>query len=167
MDEGVVAMAAEREEDIESLGHLERRRSDELVREEKGDAALDRLVDVTGDRQSPGRDAESYGPRENEFTCRACHLIFARSCLTDRARMLCRDCAALATDGELPPHEIPLVHHAHHPCPACGALVMVPEREEVSCGFVCPSCRVHLGKRDGHLHLVWNHRDERIVEVEL
>ena len=47
MDEGVVAMAAEREEDIESLGHLERRRSDELVREEKGDAALDRLVEVT------------------------------------------------------------------------------------------------------------------------
>jgi hypothetical protein len=157
----------ERDQGVESLEKLEDRRSDDLVREEQGDAALVRLIEEIADRQPPEPVPEPYAPSENEFTCRACHLIFARSCLTDRARMLCRDCAALATDGELPPHEIPAVHHVHHPCPACGALVMVPEREEVSCGFVCPSCRVHLGKRDGHLHLVWNHRDERIVEVEL
>ena len=45
----------------------------------------------------------------------------------------------------------------HHPCPACGALVMVPERADPSRGFVCPSCKVHLWDSQGHLHLVWNH----------
>jgi hypothetical protein len=48
---------------------------------------------------------------------------------------------------------------AHHPCPACGAHVTVPEREDVLYGFICPSCRVHLSEREGHLHLVWNHRE--------
>lgn len=156
-------MAAEREEDIESLEDLEGRRSDGLVQEERGDAALDRLIDVMGDRQPPERGPEPYEPSENEFACRACHLIFSRSCLADRARMFCRDCAALAAAGDLRRREVPHVHRVHHPCPACGALVMVPEREEVSCGFVCPSCRVHLMKRDGHLHLVWNHR-EAVIE---
>jgi len=59
-----------------------------------------------------------------------------------------------------------LVQRIHHPCPACGALVMAPEREEISCGFVCPSCRVHLGERDGHLHLVWDHHEAVSEEVE-
>jgi uncharacterized paraquat-inducible protein A len=48
----------------------------------------------------------------------------------------------------------------HRPCPACGALVKVPEREEASHAFVCPSCRVHLSFRRGHVQLFWNHRDE-------
>ena len=135
-------MAAEHKEDIESLGHLERA------------------------RHSPGWVSEPDESNENEFTCRACHLIFARSCLADRVRMLCRDCGAMTTHGELPPHEIPPEHHVRHPCPACGALVRLPEREEVSCGFVCPSCRVHLMKRGGHLHFVWTDLDARIVEVE-
>jgi hypothetical protein len=159
-------MAAEREEDIESLEDLEGRRSDELVREEQGDAALDRLIDVIEGRQPPEPVPEPYAPSENEFACRSCHLIFAGSCLADRARKLCRDCAALVGAGELRPHEVPHVRRVHHPCPACGALVMVPEREEVSCGFVCPSCRVYLMKRDGHLHLDWSHRDAVIEGIE-
>jgi hypothetical protein len=52
-------------------------------------------------------------------------------------------------------------HGLHRPCPACGALVKVPEREETSDAFVCPSCRVHLSLRGGHLALVWNHQTRR------
>jgi hypothetical protein len=159
-------MAAGRRPGTESLEALAGRRSDELVREEQGEEALDRLIEDIADRQPPERGREAYEPTEDEFACRACHLIFARSCLADRARTFCRDCATLAVAGELRRREVPHVHRVHHPCPACGALVMVPEREDVSCGFVCPSCRVHLMKRDGHLHLVWNHRDEVIAEVE-
>lgn len=159
-------MAVERRRDIESLEDLEERRSDELAREEQGDAALDRLIDEIGTRQPPERGPEPYEPTENEFACRACHLIFSGSCLADQARMFCRDCAALAVAARLPAGEVPQVHRVHHPCPACGALVMVPEREEVSCGFVCPSCRVHLMKRDGQLHLVWNHREAVIEGIE-
>jgi hypothetical protein len=159
-------MAAEREEDIESLEDLEGRRSDDLVGEEQGDAALVRLIEEIADRQPPEPVPEPYAPSENEFACRSCHLIFAGSCLADRAPKLCRDCAALVGAGELRPHEVPHVRRVHHPCPACGALVMVPEREEVSCGFVCPSCRVYLMKRDGHLHLDWSHRDAVIEGIE-
>lgn len=159
-----MAMAGRRP-DTERLEEREGRPSDELVREEPGDAALDRLIEDIADRQPPERGPEPYEPTENEFACRACHLIFSRSCLADHAHMFCRDCAALAAAGELR-RELPHVHRVHHPCPGCGALVMVPEREEVSCGFVCPSCRVHLMRRDGHLHLVWNHRDAVIEGIE-
>jgi hypothetical protein len=159
-------MAAERRAEIESLEDLQRRRSNELVGEEEGDAALDRLIEEIADRQPPESGPEPHEPTDSEFACRGCHLIFSRSCLADRARTLCRDCAALAAAGELRPREVPQVHRVHHPCPACGALVMVPEREEVSCRFVCPSCRVHLLKRGGHLHLVWTHRKEVIERIE-
>lgn len=153
----VVAMSGERGRSIDSIGELEGRRLDELVREEEeewGDAALDRLIEAIADPQpqEPGQGPRE--PAENEFACRACHLIYSRSCLTDQARVLCRDCAALAVANGLRPREAPHVHRIHHPCPACGALVMVPERGEVSCGVICPSCRVRLIVRDGHLRLV-------------
>lgn len=159
-------MAAESGRDIESLEDLEGRRSDELVTEEQGDAALDRLIEEIADRQQPERSPQPHELTEDEFVCRGCQLIFSRSCLADEVRVLCRDCAAEAAAGELPGHEVPHVHRVHHPCPACGALVMVPEREEVSCGFICPSCRAHLSVREGHLHLVWNHREAIIEGVE-
>jgi hypothetical protein len=158
-------MAAERRAGIESLEDLQRRHSDEL-REEEGDAALDRLIEEIADRWSPESGPEPYEPMESEFACRGCRLIFSRSCLADRARTLCRDCTALAAVGELRPRDVPPVLRIHHPCPACGALVTVPEREEVPCGFVCPSCRVHLMKSGGHVHLVWNHPEAVIERVE-
>jgi hypothetical protein len=151
-------------EGLEGLEALEDWRSGDLLGGDQGDAGLVRLIDEIADRQPPEPLPEPSAPSESEFACRSCHLIFACSCLADRVRMLCRDCAALVPDEGVPPYEAPPVHHVHHPCPACGALVKVPEREEVSCGFVCPSCRVHLIKRDGHLHMTWNHRDAVIME---
>jgi uncharacterized paraquat-inducible protein A len=50
-------------------------------------------------------------------------------------------------------------HGLHRPCPACGALVKVPMREEASDAFACPSCHVHLSLRGDHVQLFWNHRD--------
>lgn len=151
-------MEAERGPKIESLEHLQERQAEHLIREEgEGDAALDSLIDQMADREPSEPEPEVEGPREGEFACRACHLIFSRACVADAPRMLCTDCARLAEAG--PEGEIPHVRRIHHPCPACGAMLMVPDREEVSCGFVCPSCRVHLGRREGHLHLVWNHRE--------
>jgi hypothetical protein len=152
-------MADERGRDIESLEDLEERRSRELVREERGDAALAELIEQFGEPKPQGPVPEPYEIMEGEFACRACRLIFSRSCLADDASSFCRDCATLAAEAGLPAGEVLQVHRVHHPCPACGALVMVPEREDVSCGFVCPSCRVHLSLLGGHLHLFWNHRE--------
>jgi hypothetical protein len=151
---------------MESIEDLERRRSEELVGEGEGGAALERLIDEMADRQRVEAGLEPYELAEDEFACRACHLVFSRSCLVDHARVLCKDCAALAPTSDLRPREVPHVQRIHRPCPACGALVMVPEREEVSCGFVCPSCRVHLTMRAGHVHLVWNPRDAITEGVE-
>jgi uncharacterized paraquat-inducible protein A len=55
--------------------------------------------------------------------------------------------------------DTPEVQGQHHPCPACGVMVTVPDREDPARGFTCPSCRAHLWERDGHLHLTWDHRD--------
>jgi hypothetical protein len=153
-------MVAGRTGQIESLERLEERRAELLIREEEeGDAALDSLIDQWVEQEPPGREPEAEEPREGEFTCRGCHLIFSRACLANEREMLCADCATLAGIDGGPTGEVPHVHRIHHPCPACGALLMVPDREEVSCGFVCPSCRVHLMRREGHLYLVWNHRE--------
>ena len=152
-------MAAACTGQIESLERLEERRAELLVREEEeGDAALDSLIEQMADQESEGREPEAAELGEHEFTCQGCHLIFSRACLANERQMLCADCEALAEAGAQPGGEVPHVHRIHHPCPACGALLMVPDREEVSCGFVCPSCRVHLMRREG-LHLVWNHRE--------
>ncbi|HSL67917.1 MAG TPA: hypothetical protein VK977_07145 [Actinomycetota bacterium] len=158
-------MVAGRAGEIESIERLEERRAELLVREEEeGDAALDSLIDQWVEQEPPGREPEAEEPQEREFTCRGCHLIYSRACLANEREMLCADCEALAEAGGEPGGEVPHVHRIHHPCPACGALLMVPDREEVSCGFVCPSCRVHLMRRKGHLHLVWNHREAVIDE---
>jgi len=144
--------------DIESLEDLEERRSDELVLEEQGDAVLAELIDGFGEpKQGPAPGSGEI--MEGEFACRACRLIFSRSCLVDDSSSFCRDCAALAAAARLPTGEVPQVDRVQHPCPACGAPVMVPEREDVSCGFVCPSCRGHLSLLGGRLHFFWNHRE--------
>ncbi|MGZ5297281.1 MAG: hypothetical protein ACXWEJ_04060 [Actinomycetota bacterium] len=152
-------MTVERTRNIESLEELEGWRSDELDREEQGDAALDRLIERFGEPETQGPVPEPYEIMEDEFACRGCRLIFSRSCLVDEARLFCQDCAALAAEAEPSANGVPQVHGVHHPCPACGALVMVPERGEVSCGFVCPSCRVHLSMRGDHVQLSWDHRE--------
>lgn len=146
-------MGAGRRRRIESLEHVEEEESDRPVGEEDGDDGLDRLIDEMADREPLEREPEPERATGHEFTCRACHLILSRACLADETRMLCADCVAIAEAGE-----VPHVHHVRHPCPACGDILMVPEREEVSCGFFCPSCGVHLTRRSGHVHLVWNHR---------
>lgn len=152
-------MYVERLQDVESLEELEERRFEELLREEMGDAALDRLIERLGDRERPAHESQPFEIEQDEFVSRPCQLIFCRSCLADEAHSLCVDCSALAAADGLPRHDIPHVDRVHRSCPACGALVMLPEREEVSCGFVCPSCRVHLSVRGGRLHLFWNHRE--------
>jgi hypothetical protein len=153
-------MVAGREGQIDSLERWEARQAELLVREEEeGDAALDSLIEQWVEQEVPVGEPEAEEPQEREFTCRGCHLIFSRACLANERQKLCTDCAALAEAGAEPGGEVPHVHRIHHPCPACGALLMVPDREEVSCGFVCPSCRVHLTRREGHLHLVWNRRE--------
>lgn len=152
--------------DLESLEEIERRALNDLIEEEQGDAALEQLIGEIGEQPKAQPTPQPRGSAETEFTCRACHLIFARSCLADSARALCKDCAALADARGAHRRELPHVTRVHHPCPACGALLMAPEREEVSCGFVCPACRVHLMMRGGHLHLAWNHREAQIGAVE-
>lgn len=159
-------MTPESGKSLESIEEITERTRSDLIEEEQGDAALDRLIEEIGEQPKPQPTPEPRGPAESEFTCRGCHLIFSRSCLADSARVLCKDCAALADARSAHRGELPHVRRVHHPCPACGALLMAPEREEVSCGFVFPACRVHLIKRDGHLHLVWNHREAQIGGVE-
>jgi hypothetical protein len=152
-------MAIERTRGIESLEDLEERRSDELAREEQGDVVLDRLIEQFGEPEPGGPLPEPFELKDDEFACRGCGLIFSRSCLVDEARSFCRDCTALAAEAEPGATDVPHVDGVHHPCPACGALVMVPEHGEVSCAFVCPSCRVHLSVRGGHVRLSWDHRE--------
>ena len=139
---------------VKSLEQLEEQEANRLVASEEGDAALDRLIDEMADGEPLEREPEPERATGHEFTCRACHLIVSRACLGDETRMLCADCVAVAKAGE-----VPHVHHVRHPCPACGDVLMVPEREEVSCGFFCPSCGVHLTTRAGHVHFAWNHRE--------
>lgn len=152
-------MAIERERNSESLENLEERRSDELVREEQGDAALDRLIEQFGEPGPQGPAPEPYELMEDEFACRGCRLIFSRSCLMDEARLFCRDCTALAAEAEPSSGTVPEMGGMHRLCPACGDLVMVPEHGEVSCGFVCPSCRGHLTMSGGHVRLSWDHHE--------
>jgi len=49
------------------------------------------------------------------------------------------------------------IHGRGFVCPACGADLLVPERDDL--GFACEVCGVHLVRREGHIHLEWNHRD--------
>jgi hypothetical protein len=151
-------MSSERGRNTESLEDLEERRAIELVREEPDDAALERLIEQFGEPE-PGPVPEPYEIKEDEFACRGCGLIFSRACLGDEAHAFCRDCAALAAETEPHASGVPHVPGVHHPCPVCGALVTVPEHGDVSCGFVCPSCRVHLAMRGGHVRLSWDHRE--------
>jgi hypothetical protein len=164
-DEGGATMAIERTRNIESLEGLEDRRSVELAREEDGDVVIDELIEEFGEPEPQGPVPEPYELMDDEFACRGCGLIFSRSCLVDHVRSFCRDCTALAADAEPGEDGATWVHGVHHPCPACGALVMVPEHGEVSCGFICPSCRVHLSMRGGHVQLSWDHREAHAPEV--
>jgi hypothetical protein len=152
-------MTSESCSDLESPEEIEGQPLNDLVEEERrrSAGAADR-----GHRRAAeaAANAPTTGPVETEFTCRGCHLIFARSCLADSARSSARTSPACAVARGAHRRELLHVTRVHHPCPACGALLMAPEREEVSCGFVCPACRVHLMMRGGHLHPEWIRRGE-------
>lgn len=89
-------MTPESGKSLESIEEITERTRSQLIEEEQGDAALDRLIEEIGEQPKPQPTPEPRGPAESEFTCRGCHLIFSRSCLADSARVLCKDCAALA-----------------------------------------------------------------------
>jgi hypothetical protein len=140
------------EEPIEPLEErVERLRS---RGEDDEEAALEELIEVMVPRErasGPGVPAE---PTRDEFTCTSCRLIRPRTCLADPGRLLCTDCVGVvASPAERAPDG-----RVEAPCPACGTLVMVPERDDAACGFFCPECGAHVARRGGHLHLFWNHR---------
>lgn len=52
-------------------------------------------------------------------------------------------------------------------CPACGADLALPERDEART-LVCPACGAHVLRRQDHRHFVFDHRyltDERVEEL--
>ncbi|MGH2655547.1 MAG: DUF4193 family protein [Actinomycetota bacterium] len=141
----------------ESLEALEERIERGWAREDEDqEVALEELIEalVRAERTTDPPAPEER--RSDEFTCSWCRLIRSRTCLADDARMICEDCAAEERRGPRP-----TVRHrprVETPCPACGSVVMVPERDDVACGFFCPQCGAHIMRRGGHLHLVWDHR---------
>ncbi len=112
-----------------------------------------------GEPTPEGSFPEPYELMDDEFACRGCGLIFSSSCREDDVRSFCHDCTALAGEAEPGANGVLQVDGVHHPCPVCGALVMVPEHGDVSCGFACPSCRVLLTMRGGHVRLSWDHHE--------
>lgn len=152
-----------REEAAESLELLEERARREQAREEDDrEAALADLIDAMVPQEPTDLPIEEETIPEvrggTEFTCTSCHLIYSRSCLADEDRLVCIDCAREESRPRVPgpraKHGITL----EAPCPACGEILMVPEREDAACGFFCPGCGVHVRRWDRRLHLVWNQR---------
>jgi hypothetical protein len=126
------------------------------------EAALEELIEGMVTREEAAREAEEASPptqrvrgmRGNEFTCRSCHLIMARSCLADEQHGLCHECVREDASEEGPPHR----HVVERPCPVCGWVTLVPERPDAVCGYFCADCGVHLTIRRGHRYLEWDHR---------
>jgi hypothetical protein len=128
-------------------------------------AALEDLIEEMVMPEEATREAKDAIPPSflpsrmtgEEFACRSCHLIMARSCLADEERLLCHDCVIEAGSEEVsaPPH----LHVIERPCPVCGRALLVPERPDSVCGYYCPGCGVHVRSRRGHQHLEWNHHD--------
>ncbi len=141
----------------ESLEALEERVDEQWSREEEDkEIALEELIEAMVPTERAGEPSVPEERRGDEFTCSRCHLIRPRRCLADEDWMICADCAAEERRGPQP-----VVRHRPRieaPCPACGTVVMVPERDDVACGFFCPECGAHVTRREGHLHLFWNHR---------
>jgi dienelactone hydrolase len=50
-------------------------------------------------------------------------------------------------------------------CPACGADLLLPEREEPAT-FVCEACGAHVLRREDHRHFVFDHRNISEGHVE-
>jgi len=50
-------------------------------------------------------------------------------------------------------------------CPACGADLFLPERDEPAT-FVCEACGAHVLRREDHRHFVFDHRSIRDGHVE-
>jgi hypothetical protein len=70
-------------------------------------ALFDEMIDVMVTPEEAAIEASEASPRDialrssrdDEFTCRSCHLIMSRSCLVDAERSICRDCRQASAVG--------------------------------------------------------------------
>ena len=117
-------MTPESGKSLESIEEITERTRSDLIEEEQGDAALDRLIEEIGEQPKPQPTPEPRGPAESEFTCRGCHLVFSRSCLADSARVLCKDRnERKSRAGSSAPNVESTSSSATATCTSCGTTV--------------------------------------------
>jgi hypothetical protein len=63
----------------------------QAAEEDDEEALLDELIREMADIRAEPMTGEAF-IREDEFFCRACHLILHRARLADRTRLICEDC---------------------------------------------------------------------------
>ena len=85
-----------RDEEEESVGEtsleeLLARRADEKPTEEEDESVLDL---ARGEERSETLAIKVLPQQQNEFTCRNCFLVKHKSQLSDKKKMICRDCAS-------------------------------------------------------------------------
>ena len=87
-DEDEAAPAAEAAD--ASLDELIAKKADEPAPEEE---AEETLLDTGREERVEALSVKVVPQQPTEFTCRNCYLVKHRSQLSDKKRMLCRDCA--------------------------------------------------------------------------
>lgn len=85
-----------RDEDEESVGEtsleeLLARRTEDKAAEEEEESLLDL---ARGEERSETLAIKVLPQQTNEFTCRNCFLVKHKSQLSDKKKMICRDCAS-------------------------------------------------------------------------
>ena len=85
------AAAAGGEEVESSLEELLAKREERRPTEEEEED--DSLLNVERDERLEPLAVKVVPPTDKEFVCSNCHLVKHRAQLSDKARMLCRDCA--------------------------------------------------------------------------
>jgi DNA-directed RNA polymerase subunit M/transcription elongation factor TFIIS len=138
----------------ESLEALEERAAQKVARKEDDEeVALADLIEAMAVAEPGEREDMPQERTGNEFTCSSCHLIY----LADEDRLMCIDCVRGGSQRRARGRPARRRITVEAPCPACGEILMVPEREDAAWLF-CPGCGVHVLQWGGHLHLGWNHR---------